>query len=219
VSTWLATEAQAVAGGEMPIVAPMPVATELFTPDRSVSRGNALLFVGRLTKQKGVDLLLRALVTLPADVELDIVGDGEERAALEALGSALGLAARVRWHGATAASELAPFYRRASALVIPSVEEGLGLVAVEAQLCETPVIAFESGGIVDVVRDEETGTLVKDRTAEALARAIATLRAEPERGASLARRGALHARETFAPEHAARRYAAIYREVVQRAAR
>jgi glycosyltransferase involved in cell wall biosynthesis len=219
VSTWLATEAQAVAGGEMPIVAPMPVATELFTPGAAATRGDDLLFVGRLARQKGVDLLLRALALLSDDVALDVVGEGEERAALESLAATLGVTARVRWHGARRTSELADFYRRAAGLVIPSVEEGLGLVAVEAQLCETPVVAFASGGIVDVVRDGETGTLVRDRTPAALAGAIANLRAEPARAASLARRGALHARETFAPAHAAHRYAAIYREAVQHASR
>lgn len=219
VSSWLATEAQAVAGGTRPIVAPMPVATELFTPDPATTRGDALLFVGRLTKQKGVDLLLRALATLPLEIELDVVGDGEERAVLESLAATLGVAPRVRWHGARPSDELAPFYRRASALVIPSVEEGLGLVAVEAQLCETPVIAFASGGVVDVVRDGETGMLVDERSPEALAAAIAALRAVPDRGASLARRGAELAREAFAPDQAARRYAEIYREALQRATR
>jgi glycosyltransferase involved in cell wall biosynthesis len=219
VSSWLASEARAVAGGELPVVAPMPVATELFTPDPATDRGDALLFVGRLTRQKGVDLLLRALATLSTDIGLDVVGDGEERGALESLAATLGIAARVRWHGSRPSGELAHFYRRASALVIPSVEEGLGLVAVEALLCETPVIAFASGGVVDIVRDGETGFLVDERSPEALAAAIAELRASPDRGAALARHGALLARETFAPEHAARRYAEIYREALQRAAR
>ncbi len=219
VSSWLAAEAHAVAGGEVPIVAPMPVATELFAPDPDVTRGDALLFVGRLTKQKGVDLLLHALALLPANLSLDVVGDGEERSSLEALASSLGVASRVRWHGATPARQLAPFYRRAAMLVIPSIEEGLGLVAVEAQLCETPVVAFASGGVVDVVRDGETGILVGDRTPEALASAVSALLASPGRGAALASHGAREARETFAPAHVARRYADLYREAVERARR
>ena len=219
VSRWLAEEAQQVTGGEVPIVAPMPVAIELFSPDRATPRGDALLFVGRLTRQKGVDLLLRALATLPASISLDVVGDGEERASLEALASSLGLAPRVRWHGAQPAPALAAFFRRAAALVVPSVEEGLGLVAVEAQLCETPVIAFASGGVVDVIRHGESGILVTERTPDALARAIAQLLASPDRGAALARTGAAQAREHFSPDHAARRYADIYREAIARAPR
>lgn len=218
VSSWLATEAHTVAGGELPTVAPMPVDTALFAPDPTTRRGDALLFVGRLTRQKGVDVLLRALALLPPTVPLDIVGDGEERAALHALATSLGLRARVRWHGAKPATELAPFYRRAAALVIPSVDEGLGLVAVEAQLCETPVIAFASGGVVDVVRDGETGVLVADRTPEALAAAIGQLLERPDRGAPLGRSAAVAARETFSPAHAARRYLAIYRQAIERSA-
>jgi glycosyltransferase involved in cell wall biosynthesis len=219
VSSWLANEAHAIVGGAMPTVAPMPVATELFTPDPATARGDDLLFVGRLTRQKGVDLLLRALATLPANVSLDAIGDGEERGSLESLASSLGVSGRVRWHGAKPAAEIVSFYRRAAALVIPSAEEGLGLVAVEAQLCATPVVAFASGGVVDVVRDGETGVLVKERTADALAGAVSALLASPARGASLALRGAHLARESFAPEHVARRYAEIYREAIERAAR
>jgi len=219
VSRWLAEEAQRVVGGEMPIVAPMPVATELFSPDRSVARGDALLFVGRLTKQKGVDSLLRALVSVPSEVALDVVGDGEERTSLETLASSLGVETRVRWHGSKPASELAAFYHRALALIVPSTEEGLGLVAVEAQLCETPVIAFASGGVVDVIRDDESGILVTEQTPEALARAISGLIARPDRGAALGRIGAADARRRFSPEQAARRFVGIYHEAVARAPR
>jgi glycosyltransferase involved in cell wall biosynthesis len=218
VSRWLADEAQKVSGGPAPLVAPMPVASELFFPDRAIARGSALLFVGRLTKQKGVDVLLRALATLSADTELDVVGDGEEREALQALAGALGLGNRVRWHGAKRAGELASFYRRAAALVVPSAEEGLGLVAVEAQLCGAPVIAFASGGVTDVIEDGVSGVLVPDRTPEALAHAITALLASPDRAGALARAGADRARGTFAPDQVARRYAHLYREVLGNAA-
>jgi glycosyltransferase involved in cell wall biosynthesis len=217
VSRWLADEARQVSGGEQPIVAPMPVATEIFSPDPTVVRGESLLFVGRLTKQKGVDSLLRALVILPPDVALDVVGDGEERTSLETLASALGVDARVRWHGSKPPSELADFYRRAVALVVPSTEEGLGLVAVEAQLCGTPVIAFASGGVVDVIRDGESGVLVREQTPEALARAISALMVRPDRGAALGRAGREDARTRFSPPHAARRYLDIYSEAIARA--
>ena len=218
VSRWLAEEAQQVSGGEPPIVAPMPVATEVFAPDPSVSRGDALLFVGRLTTQKGVDVLLRALAMLPARTTLDVVGDGEERSALDALASSLGIGERVRWHGAKPASELAPFYRRAAALVVPSSEEGLGLVAVEAQLCETPVIAFASGGVTDVISDGISGVLVRERSPDALAQGIVQLLARPDGGAALARAGAADARANFSPDHVARRYADIYRNTIAHAA-
>ena len=97
---------------------------------------------------------------------------------------------------------------------MPSSEEGLGLVAVEAQLCETPVVAFDSGGLPDVIQHDRTGFLVKDRTSSALAAAIRGLLDRADGGAALGEAGRLHALATFAPESVARRYADIYRSVI-----
>ena len=214
VSRWLAAEAQSIVSIRPPLVAPMPVATELFEPSTENDRGRRLLFVGRLMPQKGIELLMQALALLPADVGLDVVGDGPDRRAMEALGHTLNVAERVTFHGAVKQPVLASHYRRACALVVPSSEEGLGLVAVEAQLCETPVIAFDSGGLPDVVQHDRTGVLVKERTAEALAAAIRGVLDRGDRGAALGQAGRLHALATFAPESVARRYADIYRSVV-----
>ena len=214
VSHWLAAEAQAIVSIRPPVVAPMPVATELFEPGPRGERKRRLLFVGRLTTQKGVDILLKALATLPTDVGLDIVGDGRERSSLEHLAGELGILSRVKFHGAVKQFQLAPYYQQACALVVPSAEEGLGLVAVEAQLCETPVIAFESGGLPDVVQHDRTGYLVKERSAGALAAAVRSVLDRVDGGAALGEAGRLHALATFAPESVARRYADIYRSVV-----
>jgi glycosyltransferase involved in cell wall biosynthesis len=108
------------------------------------------------------------------------------------------------------------FYRSAAALVVPSVGEGLGLVAVEAQLCETPVIAFDSGGLPDVVQHDRTGVLVNTVDAGALAAALVSLLSRDDRGASLGAAGRLHAIATFAPESVARRYADTYRLAIAR---
>lgn len=216
VSRWLSEEARSIVSIKPPIVAPMPVRTELFFPEGSTPRERRLLFVGRLMAQKGIELLLDALATLPADVGLDIVGDGPDRAALGSRVGELGLTGRVQFHGAVKQFELPAFYRRAAALVVPSSEEGLGLVAVEAQLCETPVVAFDSGGLPDVIQHERTGILVQQRNAAALGSAIGSLLARDDRGASLAGAGRLHALATFAPESVARRYAEIYRTVLGR---
>lgn len=217
VSRWLAAEAQEMAG-VMPKVAPMPVESSIFTPDER-RRSGRLLFVGRLTRQKGVDLLLRAIALLPEDIGLDLVGDGEERAALESLARSLALDTRVRWHGAQPGSALPGFYRAAAALVVSSVDEGLGLVAVEAQLCETPVVAFASGGLIDVVEHGVTGLLVERRDPAALAAAVEELMARPDRGAALGRAGRERALSQFAPAVAARRYLDIYRDALERTTR
>ena len=144
---------------------------------------------------------------------LDVIGDGPDEERLKALAGELEISDRVRWIGALPQQQLTEYYRSATALVVPSVNEGLGLVAVEAQLCETPVIAFDSGGLSDVVSNQRTGILVEDISASALAGAIDALLASPDRGAALGAAGRLHALATFAPESVARRYATIYKSL------
>jgi glycosyltransferase involved in cell wall biosynthesis len=218
VSRWLAAEAQEMSG-LMPKVAPMPVETAIFTPEAGHARSDRLLFVGRLTRQKGLDLLLHTLALLPDSLSLDIVGDGEERSALETLAQSLGVASRITWHGAQPGHALPAFYRTALALVVPSVDEGLGLVAVEAQLCETPVVAFASGGLIDVVEHGVTGMLVEHRDPGALAAAIATVFSRADRGAALGRAGRERALSHFDPSVAALRYVDIYRSALGRTTR
>jgi glycosyltransferase involved in cell wall biosynthesis len=213
VSKWLKEETEALVPGVHPTVAPMPVATNLFGPGSSRD-GQRLLFVGRLNDQKGADHLLNALALMKREAWLDIVGDGPNREALKQLAQQLGVASRIRWHGQLSQSELPPLYQRAAAVVIPSIDEGLGLVAVEALLCETPVVAFDSGGLRDVIQHEKTGLLVKPGDRAALASALDNLLARDGRGSQLGRAGRLYALSAFAPESAARRYAEIYRRVL-----
>ena len=213
VSRWQASEAQQVVSAPKAIVAPMPVATDLFSPGGN-RQADRLLFVGRLNKQKGIEMLLQAVSRVARPIQLDVVGDGEDRDALQELAGALGIADRVRWHGALPQPRLADFYRGATALVVPSVEEGLGLVAVEAQLCETPVIAFDSGGLPDIVQHDRTGVLVTTIDATALAAGITSLLDRPDRGAALGAAGRLHALATFAPESVAKRYTDVYNSAI-----
>jgi glycosyltransferase involved in cell wall biosynthesis len=213
VSRWLKEETEALVPGVHPTVAPMPVATELFGPGASRD-GQRLLFVGRLTAQKGVEHLLHALAAMTTPASLDIVGDGPNRSSLQELAQQLGISARIRWHGQLSQSDLPPLYQRAAAVVVPSIDEGLGLVAVEALLCETPVVAFDSGGLRDVIQHDKTGLLVKPGDRVALARTLDDLLTRDGRGSDLGRAGRLYALSAFAPESAARRYAGIYRQVL-----
>jgi glycosyltransferase involved in cell wall biosynthesis len=213
VSRWLKEETEALAPGVHPTVAPMPVSTDMFEPG-TARDAERLLFVGRLTAQKGVEDLLYAMSLMKKQASLDIVGDGPNRFAFEQLAQQLGVAPRIRWHGQLSQSKLPTFYQRAAAIVVPSVDEGLGLVAVEALLCETPVVAFDSGGLRDVIQHESTGLLVKSGDRAALASTLDDLLTRDGRGSQLGRGGRLYALSAFAPESAARRYAEIYRQVV-----
>jgi len=213
VSRWLARETETIVSGVRASVAPMPVATDLFSPggERDAKR---LLFVGRLTAQKGIEGLIEALGQMRHAPSLDVVGEGPLAATLRARVGELGLGERVEWLGSLAQPKLVDLYRRAAALVVPSTDEGLGLVAVEAQLCETPVVAYESGGLTDTVQHDRTGLLVPPGDVRALATALDGLLDHPDRGAELGRAGRMVALAGFAPESAARRYAGIYRTVV-----
>ncbi len=213
VSSWLKSESEMLVPDVHPTVAPMPVATELFAPGGERD-GNRLLFVGRFTEQKGLEHLLYTVAAMKVRATLDVVGDGPNREGLEQLSQQLGIASRIQWHGQMKQSDLPRMYQRASAVVVPSVDEGLGLVAVEALLCETPVVAFDSGGLRDVIQHERTGILVKPGDRAALATALDDLFARDGAGSDLGRAGRLYALSAFAPESAARRYAEIYRQVV-----
>ena len=215
VSRWLAEEVTAMVPSATPVVAPMPVATQLFSPG-GTRAADRLLFVGRLNAQKGTSELLEAFARMHAKAHLDVAGAGPDQAALQQQADSLGVSNRITWHGAKPQPELPAFYRQASVVVIPSVGEGLGLVAVEAQLCETPVIAFDSGGVTDTVIDGETGVLVPATDVTALAHAIDQLLQAPDRRTAMGRAGRMHALALFAPESAARRYAQLYRTVATR---
>lgn len=208
VSRWLLDEARALAPIASADVAPMPVDTSRFAPGEDVRRG--LLFVGRLNAQKGLAELLRATAALRVSTPLTVVGDGPDAASLRALAAQLGVGDRVTWLPPRSQAELAALYRAAVALVVPSTGEGLGLVAVESQLCATPVVAFASGGLTDVVTDGRNGLLVPPGDVASLAAALDALLASPARAATMGANGREDAIERFSPSAVARRYAAIY---------
>src|SRR5205085_11163825 len=94
---------------------------------------------------------------------------------------------------------------------IPSTDEGLGMVAIEALLCETPVVAFDSGGLRDIIQHEKTGVLVTPGDRKALAQAVDSLLENESRARDLGKAGRLYALSTVAPESSARKYADLYR--------
>jgi glycosyltransferase involved in cell wall biosynthesis len=217
VSGYLASVAVSMSAGLKVAVEPMPVNVELFSPGERAAPGSGspdrFLFVGRLNEQKGIALLLHALAATASHASLDVVGDGDGRSAREADARTLGLGDRVRWLGAQSQEQLVPLYRAATAVVIPSEDEGLGLVAVEAQLCGTPVIAFRSGGIPDVVSDGATGLLTPPGDVRALAAAMDAMLARSDKGASMGRAGREAALARFSPKVAASHYRSIYENV------
>jgi glycosyltransferase involved in cell wall biosynthesis len=197
-----------VPGGAARLAAASPATAET-PPEAGIAGAGFLLFVGRLRIRKGVDVLLAAMPELrrrhPA-ARLLIAGDGEHRPALERQAAALGLGEAVRFAGRVGAAEVRGLLRRAAALVVPSIYEGMPLVVLEAMDASVPVVASGVSGIPEVVDDGRTGWLVPPEDPPALAAALAAVLDEP---GEARRRGAAGRRrldERFRPEHAARRW-------------
>lgn len=211
VSGWLARLAREALGGRTVVTAPMPAATALFTPsENDAHQKDRMLFVGRLNAQKGLDDLLQAMARARRPWTLDVVGDGPDADALRRRAALLGVAERISWLGHLPQSELPALYARSAALIIPSTEEGLGLVGVEAALCETPAIAYASGGLTDVVRDGATGWLVPTGDVAALAHAIDGVVERPTKARAYGAAARVRALATFSPEAVGACYRAAY---------
>jgi glycosyltransferase involved in cell wall biosynthesis len=125
--------------------------------------GQHVLFVGRLAAVKGVPLLLEAFARVRADhpeARLTLVGDGPERASLQARATALGLQDAINFAGYRTQEEVAVFLEAADMLVLPSFAEGLPVVLMEALASRIPVIATPMAGVSELVQDGVTGLLV-----------------------------------------------------------
>jgi glycosyltransferase involved in cell wall biosynthesis len=138
-----------------------------YTPSGPCSGTPLVVAVGRLVPVKRFDILMRALAKAKASVpELQavIIGEGYERAALEALRTQLGAADWLHLPGRVDDDELVSWYRRAWVVASTSQREGWGMTLTEAAACGTPVVATAIAGHTDAVLDGETGLLV-DRSA------------------------------------------------------
>lgn len=212
VSDWLARQVRQLDARVQPVVGPMPVVADLFQPGGAHEAGR-LLFVGKLTEQKGLHHLLRALPLMKERAVVDVVGAGRvEDDKLRALAAELNVADRIQWLPLLSQQALAERYRTAAVHVIPAVDEGLGLTAVESLLCETPVVAFESGGLPDAVVPEQTGLLVPPSDVRGLAAALDRILADSALRTRLGREGRQFALRRFGPDAVAQLYARVLRE-------
>jgi glycosyltransferase involved in cell wall biosynthesis len=226
ISSYTAGQLAREVPGTEPRIIPFGATVEpLSEPPPPFAHGGParLLFAGRLVERKGVDRLLEAMAMLdPGIAELAIVGDGPERGPLEEEAARSGIGDRVRFRGFVPADELAAAYLHADAVVLPARRdskgdvEGLGVVLIEGLACGRPVIGTRSGGIVDVVRDGETGVLVPSDDAPALADAIRRLAADREGAREMGRRGREDVAVRFGWERVVSDLEALYRQVGSR---
>jgi glycosyltransferase involved in cell wall biosynthesis len=148
--------------------------TAAYTPDPAVRAPvPTFAYLGRLKKYKGVHYVVRAFAELGrSDAILEIAGAGDYRPELERLAQSLDLGQRVRFLGRISEAEKLSLLRRAWALLFASPKEGWGITNLEAAACSTPVVASNSPGIRESVRDGETGFLVPHGDVAAMAAAM-----------------------------------------------
>ena len=176
-----------------------------------------LLCVGRLIPIKGHIVLLRAFAqakrTLP-DLELEIAGRGSLEPALKALALELGVADSVSFLGHVAPIQAA--IERAAVVVVPSLGEGFGMVALEAMERARPVIAAEIGGLGELVRDGETGILVPPAEAEPLRDAIVRVAGDLELAGRMGEAGRRRALTRFQQTFCTERTELLYEGALER---
>jgi glycosyltransferase involved in cell wall biosynthesis len=144
-----------------------------------------VLCVGRMVPKKGFDMLIRALaedLLQQKPVTVVLIGEGDSKAAWQQVAREVGVAQRLRWVGIVPKDKISRYYNMADLLAMPSVSrpaDGLNVCVLDAMSCGKPVVASEAAGNRLAVIDEQTGLIVPEQDAAALAGAIARLAGDP----------------------------------------
>ncbi|WP_428388832.1 glycosyltransferase family 4 protein [Mucisphaera sp.] len=196
-------------------------APELRSQPDGVTR---LLYMGRMVDWKAIDLLLHALARLVRQpdaprVHIDLLGDGDQRHALESLSRELGIGQHLSFHGFLPQAECALRLAACDALVLPSLYECGGAVVLEAMAMSKPVIATDWGGPADYL-DPTCGILVPPTDRETfisdLARAISELARDPDRRVTLGHAGRVKVETHYDWQVKIDRILEIYQQVIHR---
>ncbi len=181
----------------------------------------SVIFVGRITRQKGVPVLLRAAANLDPAAQLVLCAGQPDTPELAAEVESLVADLRAARSGVIWIPEMLPkraviqLLTHATVFACPSLYEPLGIVNLEAMACGTAVVASAVGGIPEVVSDGETGLLVPPDDTEALADALNSLLRDPARAAALGRAGRERAVAEFGWQAVAAQTAALYAELAR----
>lgn len=157
-------------------IAPEGVDLDLYRPPEGAAKaGCRILYVGRIKKYKGLDVILKAAAKLKAefpDLELEVAGSGDDVPRLKDLAASLGMESWIRFLGFVTEARKVELYGAARVVVNSSLKEGWGLTSIEANACGTPVVATDVPGLCDSVRNGETGFLVPFGDVDAFAGAL-----------------------------------------------
>ncbi len=150
--------------------------TSLFNISKPLrQRAKQIGYVGRLSEEKGVVNLVKAIPLMlreQGDLEFTIIGDGPQKEELEKIIRENSLSQKVTLIGWVNHGELPEYLNEMRLLVLPSFTEGLPTIALEAMACGTPVLATSVGGVPELIKDGETGFILKDNSPQTIAQGI-----------------------------------------------
>jgi glycogen synthase len=171
-----------------------------------------VLFVGRISEQKGIFHLLEAARSLPDGVQLVLCAAAPDTPELlDRMRRGTEGRGNVRWiNEMVSKQDVIELYSHATVFACPSVYEPFGIINLEAMACETAVVASATGGILEVVVDGETGILVPPGEVEPLREALVALTGAPDRAAAMGRAGRRRVEERFSWTAVAAETAALY---------
>tara|TARA_B110000908_G_scaffold172778_1_gene243140 strand:- start:9750 stop:10982 length:1233 start_codon:yes stop_codon:yes gene_type:complete len=204
-SSHTANEVSSVCGKKDTVITPYGATVAQKGKNFDTSEIPMLLFCGRLIQRKGIDVLLKSipLVLKQQQVQVVITGEGDCKEEWMKLSEDLGLKDVVKFAGFVSNQELADLYNQCSMYVHPAIfddngdTEGLGVVLIEALSYKKPVVASGVGGILDVIKHEETGLLVPEKDVEALAIAIRRILSDSDLAFHLGEKGYSHVKRFF----------------------
>jgi 1,4-alpha-glucan branching enzyme len=223
---WTLSSRYLVPGGKIEVI-PNGVDLVRFSPEvdgtpvrerYGLADKRVVLYLGRLTRYKGAHFLLSAapkvLAQIP-DAHFVVAGAPRHDALdLPAEASALGIEQHITFTGFVPDWEVPLFYRAADVFCYPSLWEGFGLTPAEAQASGVPVVAFRTTAVPEVVRDGQTGLLVRPGDVEGLAEALIKLLSDEEKRAAMGKRARAHVEEEFRWELVAKRTENVYHKVL-----
>ena len=227
-----AQSARKVCGNDAITVLPMGVDTEYFVKTHDTAHlkqkfkieGPVILFVGRLIDWKGITYLIRALPEIlrrfPTAKAL-IIGSGPQRSELIRMAGAIGVANHIIFIDEVPQADLLAFYSMADIFVLPSIvnengeTEGLGVVLLEAMACGLPVIGSDVGGIPDIIKNGETGLLVRQKDSQDLSKQIIRLLTDEGFRKKMVSNARNFIETQYSWEIVAQRFLEIYRGVLE----
>lgn len=180
-------------------------------PEVPKRQGNTFITVGRLAAVKNQAMMLRAFAAVRhgwPQARLNIIGDGPERASLEALAAGLGIASCVQFMGFR--DDVAEHLAQADVFLMSSHYEGISIAVLEAMRSGLPVIGTRVGGMPETVDHGRTGWLVDDNDEAGFAQAMRDALADPTRSAAAGSAGRQRQQREFSLDETARRYLRLY---------